>query len=73
MRDIFNLFKQSDTVEDFDFIRVSIAAPEKIRSWSYGEVKKPENHQLSHLQAGARWVVLRQTVWPGERLRMSVR
>ena len=42
MRDIFNLFKQSDTVEDFDFIRVSIAAPEKIRSWSYGEVKKPE-------------------------------
>ena len=42
MRDIFNLFKQSDTVEDFDAIRVSIASPEKIRSWSYGEVKKPE-------------------------------
>ena len=42
MRDIFNLFKQSDTVEDFDFIRVSIASPEKIRSWSFGEVKKPE-------------------------------
>ena len=42
MRDIFNLFKQSDTLEDFDAIRVSIASPEKIRSWSYGEVKKPE-------------------------------
>ncbi|NKB75528.1 MAG: DNA-directed RNA polymerase subunit beta' [Gammaproteobacteria bacterium] len=42
MRDIFNLFKQSDTVEDFDSIRVSIASPEKIRSWSFGEVKKPE-------------------------------
>ena len=42
MRDIFNLFKQSDTVEDFDAIRVSIASPEKIRSWSFGEVKKPE-------------------------------
>lgn len=42
MRDIFNLFKQNDTVEDFDSIRVSIASPEKIRSWSYGEVKKPE-------------------------------
>ncbi len=42
MRDIFNLFKQTDTVEDFDFIRVSIASPEKIRSWSFGEVKKPE-------------------------------
>ncbi len=42
MRDIFNLFKQSDTVEDFDSIRISIASPEKIRSWSFGEVKKPE-------------------------------
>jgi DNA-directed RNA polymerase subunit beta' len=42
MRDIFNLFKQSETVEDFDSIRVSIASPEKIRSWSFGEVKKPE-------------------------------
>ena len=42
MRDIFNLFKQSETVEDFDAIRVSIASPEKIRSWSFGEVKKPE-------------------------------
>lgn len=42
MRDIFNLFKQSNTVDDFDAIHVSIASPEKIRSWSYGEVKKPE-------------------------------
>jgi len=42
MRDIFNLFKQTDTVEDFDSIRISIASPEKIRSWSFGEVKKPE-------------------------------
>ncbi len=42
MRDIFNLFKQNDTVEDFDAIRVSIASPENIHSWSFGEVKKPE-------------------------------
>ena len=42
MRDIFNLFKQTDTIEDFDLIRVSIASPEKIRGWSRGEVKKPE-------------------------------
>ncbi len=42
MRDIFNLFKQHDSVKDFDSIRISIASPEKIRSWSYGEVKKPE-------------------------------
>ena len=42
MRDIFNPFKQADLTEDFDSIRVSIASPEKIRSWSFGEVKKPE-------------------------------
>ncbi len=42
MRDIFNLFKQTDAIEDFDSIRISIASPEKIRSWSFGEVKKPE-------------------------------
>ncbi len=42
MKDIFNLFKKSSVVEDFDAIHVSIASPEKIRSWSYGEVKKPE-------------------------------
>ncbi len=42
MRDIFHLFKQSEAEEDFDSIRVSIASPEKIRSWSWGEVKKPE-------------------------------
>lgn len=29
-------------VNDFDGIRISIASPEKIREWSYGEVKKPE-------------------------------
>ncbi len=42
MKDMFNLFKSSEAVEDFDSIQVSIASPEKIRSWSFGEVKKPE-------------------------------
>ena len=42
MRDIFNLFRQVDAVEEFDSIRIGIASPEKIRSWSFGEVKKPE-------------------------------
>ncbi|MYJ52273.1 MAG: DNA-directed RNA polymerase subunit beta' [Gammaproteobacteria bacterium] len=42
MKDIFNLFKQAQASEEFDSIRIGIASPEKIRSWSYGEVKKPE-------------------------------
>jgi DNA-directed RNA polymerase subunit beta' len=42
MKDLFNFFKQSAKPEDFDAIRIGLASPEKIRSWSYGEVKKPE-------------------------------
>ena len=42
MKDLFNLFKQPGKIEDFDSIRIGIASPEKIRSWSFGEVKKPE-------------------------------
>ena len=42
MKDLFNLFKQTAKSEDFDAIRIGLASPEKIRSWSFGEVKKPE-------------------------------
>ncbi|MDJ0955337.1 MAG: DNA-directed RNA polymerase subunit beta' [Arenicellales bacterium] len=42
MKDLFNLFKQPGKIEDFDAIRIGIASPEKVRSWSFGEVKKPE-------------------------------
>ena len=39
MKDLFNLFKQAGKSEDFDSIRIGLASPEKIRSWSFGEVK----------------------------------
>jgi len=42
LKDLFNLFKQQVKSEDFDVIRIGLASPEKIRSWSWGEVKKPE-------------------------------
>ena len=42
MRDLLNLLKQQGQVEGFDAIRIGLASPDKIRSWSYGEVKKPE-------------------------------
>jgi DNA-directed RNA polymerase subunit beta' len=41
MKDLLNL-KPSDKTEDFDVLRISLASPETIRSWSWGEVKKPE-------------------------------
>jgi len=42
LKDLLNLLKQQGQVEDFDAIRIGLASPEKIRSWSFGEVKKPE-------------------------------
>src|ERR687883_964554 len=39
---IFNLFEKPKDPTSFSAIRISIASPEKIRSWSHGEVKKPE-------------------------------
>ena len=42
MKDLLNLLKQQEQMEDFDAIRIGLASPEKIRSWSFGEVKKPE-------------------------------
>ncbi|MDS4026378.1 MAG: DNA-directed RNA polymerase subunit beta' [Candidatus Contendobacter sp.] len=42
MRDLLNPFKLFDEIEDFDAIRIGLASPEMIRTWSRGEVKKPE-------------------------------
>ena len=42
MRDLLNLLKPQGYTEDFDAIRIGLASPDMIRSWSYGEVKKPE-------------------------------
>ena len=42
MKALLDLFKQVSQEEEFDAIKIGLASPEKIRSWSYGEVKKPE-------------------------------
>jgi len=42
MKDLLNLLKPQGHVDDFDAIRIALASPDMIRSWSYGEVKKPE-------------------------------
>ena len=42
MRDLLNLLKFQGESEEFDAIRIGLASPEIIRSWSFGEVKKPE-------------------------------
>ena len=42
MKDLLNLLKNQNAKQEFDSIRIGLASPEMIRSWSYGEVKKPE-------------------------------
>ena len=46
MNDLSRMFSQfgkhNVVEEDFDSIRIGLASPDKIRSWSWGEVKKPE-------------------------------
>src|SRR4026208_2499203 len=41
-QEIMNLFSPQVPAQVFDQIRISIASPERIRSWSFGEIKKPE-------------------------------
>ena len=42
MKDLLNLFNQQRQPLDFDGIKIGLASPDLIRSWSFGEVKKPE-------------------------------
>ncbi len=42
MKDLLNLLKSQGSVDEFDSLRIGLASPDLIRSWSFGEVKKPE-------------------------------
>jgi DNA-directed RNA polymerase subunit beta' len=42
LKDLLNILKAQGQSEEFDSLRIGLASPEMIRSWSYGEVKKPE-------------------------------
>ena len=68
-----NPFNPLTPAKTFDEIKVSLASPERILSWSFGEIKKARNHQLPYVQARAGRPVLRAYLWPDQRLRMPVR
>jgi DNA-directed RNA polymerase subunit beta' len=42
LKDLLNLVKQQNQPQEFNFIRIGLASPDMVRSWSFGEVKKPE-------------------------------
>ncbi len=55
MKDLRKFLKQQNKTEEFDAMRIGLASPDMVRSWSYGEVKKPEtiNYRTSSLSAMA--------------------
>ena len=42
MEGLYRVLKGTDSKKQFDFLQISLTSPEKVRTWSYGEVKKPE-------------------------------
>ncbi|MXP67971.1 DNA-directed RNA polymerase subunit beta' [Pantoea sp. Aalb] len=42
MKDLLNFLKSQNKIEEFNLIKIALASPDMIRSWSFGEVKKPE-------------------------------
>jgi len=73
MKDLLNFLKAQQETEDFDAIRIGLAAPEKIRSWSFGEVKKPETINYRTFKPERDGLFLCQDFWPSKRLRVPLR
>ena len=58
------IFGQIETKEQFDALRISIASPEEILSWSHGEVKKPETINYHSLKPEAEGLFCQQIFGP---------
>ena len=71
MKDLLGLLKSQSQSDEFDSIRIGLASPEMIRAWSFGG-KEARDDQLPDVQTRARWFVLRQNFWPGQRLGVSL-
>ena len=72
MNELMKIFGQPQGTQSFDQIRIQIASPERIRSWSFGEIKKPETINYRTFKP-ERDGFLCAHFWSGEGLRMLVR
>jgi len=72
MKALLDLFKQVTQEEEFDTIKIGIASPEKIRSWSFGEVKKPETINYRTFKPERDGLFLRENFRTYQGLRMFV-
>lgn len=64
---------KSGIMNDFASIQIGIASPEKIREWSYGEVKKSRNYKLPYTKTRKGRIVLRKNFRTYQGLGMSLR
>ena len=71
MKDLLSLLKAQSHEEEFDAIRIGLASPELIRSWSFGEVKKPETINYRTFKPERDGLFCAKYFWARERLRMS--
>ena len=53
---------------NFDSIKITLASPEKIKSWSYGEIKKPETINYRTFRPEKRRFILSKNFWTNKRL-----
>ena len=70
MKDLLKFLKQQNKTEEFDGIQIGLASPETIRSWSFGEVKKPETINYRTFKPEREGLVLCANFWSNQRLRM---
>ena len=72
MKDLLNLLKSQGQTEEFDSIRISLASPDMVRSWSYGEVKKPETINYRTFKPEREGLFCAKIFGYSQRLRVSV-
>jgi len=72
-QEVMNLFNPVVTAQTFDQIQISIASPEKILSWSFGEIKKPETINYRTFKPERDGLFCARIFGPDQRLRMPVR
>ena len=64
-------YDRANLIADFDSIRISLASPEKIRSWSHGEVTKPETIRVELIPGAGRVIAFESSDAGVERLQLD--
>ena len=70
MKDLLNILKAQGHGEEFEKIKIGLAPPELIRSWSFGEVKKPETINYRTFKPEREGLFCAKIFRSGQRLRM---